>query len=218
MLVKDYMTRHPILIPPETAATEAQRLMTENSIRHLPVVGDGKRLLGLITGQRLSLKPDTLGSLDVWEITRYVSDLSVEQLMLDVDEVHTIEPERTIERAARSMSEHKIGCLPVIEEEIVVGILSEIDMLRALQDMLGFAMEGVRVTMRMPDQEGEFAKLTTFIANEGWGITGIGGFPTPRRPGFYDVVLKICQVTTDQVGEKLGSIDGQELVDIRSAV
>lgn len=218
MLVKDYMTRHPILIPPETAATEAQRLMTENSIRHLPVVGDGKRLLGLITGQRLSLKPDTLGSLDVWEITRYVSDLSVEQLMLDVDEVHTIEPERTIERAARSMAQHKIGCLPVIEEEIVVGILSEIDMLRALQDMLGFAMEGVRVTMRMPDQEGEFAKLTTFIANEGWGITGIGGFPTPRRPGFYDVVLKICQVTTDQVGEKLGSIDGQELVDIRSAV
>ena len=218
MLVKDYMTRHPILIPPETAATEAQRLMTENNIRHLPVVGDGKKLLGLVTGQRLALKPDALGSLNVWEITRYVSDLKVGQLMLEADEVHTIAPDRTIERAARIMAEHKIGCLPVIEENVVVGILSEVDMLRCLQDMLGFAMEGVRVTMRMPDQEGEFAKLTTFIANEGWGITGIGGFPTPRRPGYYDVVLKICQVTTDQVRDRLGQVDGQEVVDVRSVV
>lgn len=218
MLVKDYMTRHPVLIPPETAATEAQRLMTENNIRHLPVVGDGKRLLGLITGQRLALKPDALASLNVWEITRYVSDLRVGQLMLKADEVHTTTPDRTIERAARIMAEHKIGCLPVIQENVVVGILSEVDMLRCLQDMLGFSMEGVRVTMRMPDQEGEFAKLTTFIANEGWGITGIGGFPTPRRPGFYDVVLKICQVTTDQVRDKLSHVDGQELVDIRSVV
>lgn len=218
MLVKDYMTRHPILIPPETAATEAQRLMVENGIRHLPVVADGKRLLGLVTGQRLALKPDTMGSLNVWEITRYVSDLKVGDLMLDADEVHTIAPGRTIERAARIMAEHKIGCLPVIEEDVVVGILSEVDMLRCLQDMLGFAMEGVRVTMRMPDQEGEFAKLTTFIANEGWGITGIGGFPTPRRPGYYDVVLKICHVTTDQVRDKLSHVEGQEMVDIRSVV
>lgn len=218
MLVKDYMTRHPILIPPETAATEAQRLMTENNIRHLPVVGDGKRLLGLVTAQRLALRPDALASLNVWEITRYVADLKVQQLMLPVDEVHTIGPDRTIERAARSMAEHKIGCLPVIEEGVVVGILSEVDMLRCLQDMLGFAMEGVRVTMRMPDEEGEFAKLTTFIANEGWGITGIGGFPTPRRPGFYDVVLKICQVTTDQVRDKLSHVAGQEVVDVRSTV
>ena len=218
MLVNDYMTRHPILIPPETGATEAQRLMTENNIRHLPVVADGKRLLGLVTRQRLSLKPDALASLNVWEITRYVSDLKVEQLMLKADEVHTIGPKRTIERAARSMAQHKIGCLPVIEEGVVIGILSEVDMLRCLQDMLGFTMEGVRVTMRMPDQEGEFAKLTTFIANEGWGIIGIGGFPTPRRPGYYDVVLKIHQVTTDQVRDKLGDVDGQEVVDIRSVV
>jgi len=214
MLVKDYMTRHPILIPPETAAT----LMTENNVRHLPVVGDGKRLLGLVTGQRLALKPDDLGSLNVWEITRYVSDLKVGQLMLEAHEVHTIGSDRTIERAARIMAEHKIGCLPVIDDDVVVGILSEVDMLRCLQDMLGFTMEGVRVTMRMPDQEGEFAKLTTFIANEGWGITGIGGFPTPRRPGYYDVVLKICQVTSNQVQDKLKHIEGQEVVDVRSVV
>ena len=64
MLVKDCMTRHPIMVSPSTAAAEAQRLMTDNRIRHLPVVGDGKRLVGLVTRMSLAIDPAILGSLD----------------------------------------------------------------------------------------------------------------------------------------------------------
>jgi len=46
MLVKDYMTRHPLMADPTMSIVEAQRYMGENNIRHLPIVGDGKRLLG----------------------------------------------------------------------------------------------------------------------------------------------------------------------------
>ena len=73
MLVKDYMTRHPIMIPPSMAAAEAQKIMSENKVRHLPVVGDGKRPLGLVTRQSLRIPPAELGSLNVWEITRFLS-------------------------------------------------------------------------------------------------------------------------------------------------
>ena len=73
MLVKDYMTRHPIMISPTTPAAEAQKLMIENRVRHLPVVGDGKRLLGLVTRERLRIPPTDLGSLNVWEISRLLS-------------------------------------------------------------------------------------------------------------------------------------------------
>ena len=54
MLVKDYMTRHPIMIEPNRRVVEVQKLMLENNIRHLPVIGDGKRLIGLVTRQRLA--------------------------------------------------------------------------------------------------------------------------------------------------------------------
>jgi len=47
MLVKDYMTRHPLMVAPTMLVVEAQ--MGENNIRHLPVCGEGKRLLGLVT-------------------------------------------------------------------------------------------------------------------------------------------------------------------------
>jgi acetoin utilization protein AcuB len=216
MLVNDFMTRHPILIPPEMPASEAQKIMSENRIRHLPVVGDGKKLLGLITRQRLALKPDFLGSLNVWEITRYLSNLTVKQLMLPAKEVHTIDPERTIERASRMMTDHKIGCLPVIEDEIVVGILTEVDLLSSLQTMLGLPVEGVRVTLCIPDREGEFRKVINAVSERGWGIWGIGSYPTPKREGCYSLVLKIAEASLDEVQGTLSQIPDHEITDIRT--
>ncbi len=218
MLVKDCMTRHPIMIPPTTLATEAEAMMAENKVRHMPVVGDGKKLVGLITRERLALKPDALASLDVWEITRYMADLKVKKLMLKVDDVYTIEPNKTVERAARTLAEHKIGALPVIEDEVVVGIITEIDLLRSFQEMLGLPAEGVRVTTRASEKEGEFAKMITKVAEQGWPIMGMGTFPSPRRPGSWDTTLKIAKANLAEVEEVLGQIPGQEIVDIREVV
>jgi acetoin utilization protein AcuB len=218
MLVKDCMTRHPIMIAPETKATEAQKVMSENHLRHLPVAGDGKRLLGLITRERLALKPDVVGSLDVWEITRYLADLTVQKVMLGAESLHTIDPNRTVERAARIMTENKVGCLPVIEDGVVVGILTETDLLVSYQQMLGLPADGVRVTMRMPNKKGEFSRLMTTVTSQGWGIMGIGTFPSRREPGSYDMVLKIPNASADDVKAILSQVEGQEIVDIREVV
>ncbi|MFQ5575509.1 MAG: CBS domain-containing protein [Anaerolineae bacterium] len=218
MLVKDCMTRHPIMIPPTMPAAEAQKIMAENKIRHLPVISDGKRLLGLITRQRLALKPDMLGSLNVWEITRHLSNLTVKKVMLPAKEVHTIVPDKTVERAARTMTDHKIGCLPVIDDEVVVGIITEADLLLSFQEMLGLHTEGVRVTVRQPDQVGEGIKLIKAVSEQGWPIMGMAGCPAPRRPGYYDVVLKIAGVSLSQVQEVVSRVSEQEIVDIRTVV
>jgi acetoin utilization protein AcuB len=224
MLVKDCMTRHPIMIAPEIPATEAQHIMAENKVRHVPVVGDGKRLLGLITRQRLALKPDTLASLDVWEISRYLTNLNVQQLMVKAENVHTIGPDRTVERAARMLADHKIGALPVLEDDdVVIGMLSEVDLLRSFQEMLGLPTDGVRVTIRMPDvrdpnQPSEFAKLMAVVAEKGWGVMGVGTFPSPRKPGHYDAVLKIPNASIAEVRDALSKIPGQEIIDAREVV
>ncbi len=218
MLVNDCMTRHPILISPEIPASEAQKIMSENNIRHLPVTGSGKRLEGLITRQSFALAPDVLASLDVWDITRYLSGLNVKSIMLGRDKVHTIEPDKTVERAARIMNEHKIGCLPVIEDGAVVGIITESDLLDALQEMLGMPETGVRVTVRMPERAGEFAKLSDALREHRMGVIGIGTYPSRRREGFWDVVLKIRNVTGPEVDTVLGNIPDQEIIDLRDVV
>ena len=218
MLVKDCMTRHPIMISPETPAAEAQKIMTENNIRHLPVTGSGKRLHGLITRQNFTLAPDVLASLDVWHITRYLSGLTVNELMIKAGKVYTTAPEKTIERAARIMNEHKIGCLPVIEDGVVVGIITESDLLEALQEILGMPEAGVRVTVRMPDRPGEFAKLSDVLRDHNLGVIGIGTYPSPRREGFWDVILKIRRASCPDVDAVLGNIPDQEIIDLRDEV
>lgn len=219
MLVKDCMTRHPILVPPEMPATEAQHLMQENHIRHLPVVGDGKRLIGLVTQMSFALDPGLLGSLDMWEISRKLSRLTVGDVMTAVPSVITITSDRTVERAAQILIAHKISCLPVVEEgDIVAGILTEIDLLNAFQIMLGLPCDGVRITIRMPDRPGEFAKLSRLLGEHKWGVMGIGTFPSPRRVGFYDAVVKIRGVSSDEARAALSRLDDQEVVDIRDVV
>lgn len=215
MLVKDYMTRHPIMIAPETPASEAQKIMFENKIRHLPIVGDGKRLLGLVTRDRLSVPPSDLGSLDVWEISRLLSNLQVKDVMLHLNELVTIEQDATLETASQMMLENKIGCLPVIEDDIVIGILTEIDLLEKLSDLLGGREGGVRVTIRVPDRIGEFAKVTSAITARGWGIYASGGLPSPKRPGFWDLVVKVRNASQQDVRAALEGIEDHEIIDIR---
>jgi acetoin utilization protein AcuB len=216
MLVKDYMTRHPIMIAPETPAPEAQKIMLENKIRHLPVVGDGKRLLGLVTRDRLSIPPSDLASLDVWEISRLLSNLQVEDVMLKRNELFTIDQGSTLEAAAQQMLLHKIGCLPVIEDEIVIGIITENDLLGQLSNLLGGEVEGVRATIRVPDRVGEFAKVTSAVTAKGWGVYASGSLPSPKRPGYWDLVIKVRNVTQEELVATLEEIEGQEVVDVRT--
>jgi acetoin utilization protein AcuB len=216
MLVKDCMTRHPIMISPETPAQKAQNLMIENKVRHLPVVGDGKRIVGLITRDSLTVPPSDLGSLNVWEISRLLSDIKAEDVMVKEKSLITIDPDATLESAAELMIKEKVGCLPVIEEGVVVGIITEVDMLAKLSELLGGGVEGVRATIRVPNKVGEYAKIFNTVSEKDWGIYASGGAATPKQPDFWDIVIKVRRATKDELLKVLEGIDGQEVIDIRT--
>ena len=218
MLVKDYMTRHPIMISPTTSAAEAQKIMAENKVRHLPVVGDGKRPLGLITRERLRIPPADLGSLNVWEIARFLSNLTVKDVMVKDRDLLTIGQDATLEEAAQVMVQNKIGCLPVVEENVVVGIITETDMLTQLCDLLGGSVKGVRVTVRLPDRPGEMSKVSGVMAAHDWGMYASGSVPAPKRPGYWDLVIKVQDVPQDELVAALKEIEGQEVIDVRETV
>jgi acetoin utilization protein AcuB len=194
---------------------EAQRLMAENHVRHLPVVKDGKRLMGLVTRQSMMLNPGRLASLDVWDISRTLSNVKVTDVMLKARSVLTIDPNTPVEQAALVMVQNQIGCLPVVSEGVIVGLITENDLLNLLTEMMGGHVPGVRVTVRMPmNVKGELAKLTTAIASQGWAIEAMGGAVCPRDPDKWDAVVKIC-APTDQVIAVLSAIQNQTVIDVR---
>lgn len=215
MLVKDYMTRHPIMVPPTMPAAEAQKIMVENKIRHLPVIGDGKRPLGLVTRERLRIPPADLASLSVWEITRYLSELKVNDVMVKSKDLATIGPDATLEAAAQTMAENRFGCLPVVDENVVVGIITETDLLVQLADLLGGFVPGVRVTVRLPGKIGGYAKITGAMAAHGWGMYATGSVPSPKCEGCWDIVLKVKDVAADDVVAVIEQVEDAEIVDVR---
>jgi acetoin utilization protein AcuB len=215
MLVKEYMTRHPMMAEPQMSILEARDFMAKHDIRHLPVAGDGKRLLGLITRQSLLVEPGRLGSLDVWEISRYLSTMTVGDVMIDAADVVTTGPETTLEDAARIMVEHRIGCLPVVEEGIVVGLITETDLLRQLMEMMATKQPGTRVAVHMPYRRGELAKLVAAIAAQGWGIMALGGATAAKDPDGWAAVVKLRITDRQAIIDALSRVPDQQIVDVR---
>jgi acetoin utilization protein AcuB len=128
--------------------------------------------------------------------------------------VITINSNTTIEQAAQIMVKNNVGCLPVIDDGIVMGMITENDLLIQLTRMMIGHEEGVRVTVRMPMVRGELAKLVAAIAEKGLGIVSMGGAVALKDPTKWDAVVKI-RGTREEVLAALGEVEGHEILDVR---
>lgn len=129
MKVREIMTADPITVDPETPVFEAQNLMRSKRIRHLLIV-EGGRLVGMITDRDIRLNlPSKATSLSVWEVNYLLARLTVGSTMTKA--VMVVSPDWDVAPAARLMLQHKIGALPVMDGETLVGIVTETDLLRA---------------------------------------------------------------------------------------
>lgn len=130
-LVKDWMTLEVVTISPYTTWLEADRIMTENRIRRLPVVDHG-RLVGIVTrGDVRSAQPSNMLPRTIWALSYMLSELGIEEIM--TPHPLTISPQATLAEAAQIMLEKKISGLPVVDADgQVVGIITESDIFRLM--------------------------------------------------------------------------------------
>lgn len=128
--VRDWMTPNPITIDPQTTLPEAHKLMKECHIRRLPVV-DHDKVVGILTlGDIREASPSNASSLSIFELNYLLAKLTVEKIM--TRDPISIAPDATVRQAAQLMLDHKIGSLPVVENDKLVGIITESDIFRVL--------------------------------------------------------------------------------------
>jgi len=209
------MTPNVVTIEPGMPITKAQRLMKEDNIRHLPVVRQGKGLVGLITRAALNRAlPSEMSSLTIWEINYQLSRIKVRDVM--VKKVFTVTEVVTVEEAARIMIDNKIGCLPVMRDQALVGIITDIDLLRALSNLMGWRQPGVRVTVQVPDEKGQLARVASAISDAGGLLAGGGAYPSPE-PLKANLVFKVRYITLKDMADLMDSLDGIKVLDIRES-
>ena len=129
MKVRELMSGAPITVGVDTPVFDARQRMLKERIRHLLVVENG-RLAGIVTDRDIRLNlPSQATSLSMWEVNYLLARLTVAKVM--TRSVIIIGPDQDAGDAARLMLEHKIGALPVLDGEHLLGILTETDVLRA---------------------------------------------------------------------------------------
>ena len=171
LLVRDSMTREVLTVGPETTAAEALALCRGARIRHLPVL-EGGRLVGIISDRDLRSATPALGNSDraaALERIRVSDEMALG--------VQTASPEDPIEHAATEMYERKIGCLPVVDGDELVGIVTSSDVMNALVRLLGVHEPGSRVEVALSGRAGELAGVAGILQTEGVNIVSVLAAP-----------------------------------------
>jgi CBS domain-containing protein len=123
--IQDAMTSEPTTIAPTTTAQEAARTMKSENVGSLPIV-DGDRLVGVVTDRDLAIRVLAEGK---------SGDVPVGELASR--DVVTVDPQQSLEEAARLMAEHQVRRLPVCEEDgKLIGILAQADVAASGHDVL----------------------------------------------------------------------------------
>jgi acetoin utilization protein AcuB len=208
MFVREWMTPNPLTVDPDTPVLEAINLLKQKGFRRLPVVKDGK-LIGLVTDKDLKdAMPSKATTLSVWEMNYLLSKLTVKEVM--AKPVVTVGVDEPLEKAALVMEEKKIGGLPVMEGEKLVGIITVTDVLRAFIEVLGLKMGGLRITVDIPDVPGALAQMARAVPP-----ANIVSIATAKHlPGYQRLVLRVVGEGVEGVPDRLRAA-GEKVVDVR---
>jgi acetoin utilization protein AcuB len=213
MLVRERMTRNPVLCAPDLPVNEAFDLMKKERIRRIPVIDKHGKLVGIVSDKDLlRVTPSPATTLSAYEIPYLLSKVRVADVMTKA--VISVGEDTPIEDAARIMVDNKIGGLPVINETgAVVGIITETDIFKTFLELLGARKPGVRITMYVKDRRGELARMSRAVADVGGNIVATVEMPGTDSTN-YEVLLKVTEASRDAVVKALEPIV-ERIVDVR---
>lgn len=125
------MSTNLITVSPAATLAEARSLMHDNRIHHLPVV-QGDTLVGLITLTNVLAATDSFLRDDNSRI--HANEIGIKDAM--VTDVATVDINASLRHAALFLEKHKIGCLPVLDDEKLVGIITDTDFVAVAINLL----------------------------------------------------------------------------------
>lgn len=197
MLITLRMTKNPITASPEMTIHQASNIMKQHKIHRLPVLDANKKLIGIISEKDIAqATPSSATTLSVFEINALLDKLTVSKIM--TKNPVTIQTDTSIEEAAHLMLDHDFSCLPIMEGDKLVGIVTKHDMFKMILEMFGSRQFGTRVEFLVDDKPGVIAKISTAFAENGMNIVAFGTF-AGEKVGTSICTIKVAGSFSEQV-------------------
>ena len=188
MYVKDHMTPNPYTITKDVVISKAVEIMRKHHFHRLPIVDEGGKLIGLVTGGLVEEQSGSNStSLSIYELNYLLSKTQVKDIM--IKDVKTISQDEFVEIAAQKMLDNEISCLPVVDDkDKVIGIITDKDIFQAFIELLGHKKQGTRFIFAATDTPGEFAPMAKLFGDNNANLDSLAVYHTKDRGA--EIVVK----------------------------
>lgn len=212
MFVKNKMIANPYTISPDQTIPDAHEIMSQNNVKHLPVLKNEK-LVGIISKADIErYSPSKATTLSMGEITYLLAKTQISSIMTKNPIV--ISPSALLEEAATLMRDNEISFLPVVDDDKLVGIITEGDIFDAFIDLLGFRESGTRFTIEAADEPGTMMSLTSIMGKFGANITHVAVYRGSN--GKSAVVIGINSLNTKEIEKEIAAQGFQILYKLQN--
>lgn len=174
MLVADIMQKNLITIKPEDTIRQAMTLLLQHRFRHLPVVNEHGKLVGILSDR--DLRTALPSKLHIDEEDMKILNAPVTTIMTkDVIACHPLD---FVDDVASTFYSEKISSLPVIQDGELVGIVTETDMLHTLVHLMGAVQPSSKIIVEVPDRSGVLADVAQIFKATQINVSSVLVYPT----------------------------------------
>lgn len=206
MLVEEIMKRELIHLPTDATIAEALKLLERHHIRHIPIVDESLAVIGIVSDRDLrDASPSVFSAADSQEELNHPLDSIMSQPVV------TVHPLDFVEEIARIFYEQEFAALPVVQNNQLVGIVTEKDMLHTLIQLTGTNVQSSHIEVKVPHRPGILPEVAALFGKRNVNIVSVLIYPFKDDPNFKILVFRIQTMNPPPLLEELRE-SGYELM------
>jgi len=186
MLVETIMNRNVVSLPPTATIEEALHLLKEHKIRHIPIVDENEQVIGIVSDRDVrDASPSTL----LRETSR--NELQTEISSIMTQPVITVHPLDFVEEIARIFYEKEFAAVPVVQNDRLVGMVTEKHMLYTFIQLTGTHVQSSQIEVKVPHRPGVLPDVAQIISEQNVNIVSVLIYPYNDDPNYKVLVFRV---------------------------
>jgi acetoin utilization protein AcuB len=186
MIIEEIMKTEVAVLLPTSTISDAIALMESMNIRHIPIVDAESHLVGLVTVAKIKEATPSL-----FHANEHPEDLKKTLDTIMEKDVITGHPLDFVEEVAGLFYEHKISCIPIINQQKLVGIVTETDLLRTMVELTGVNQPGSQLEIKVPNITGVLSDIAAIIRNRKANILSVLVYPDKEDDRNKIIVIRV---------------------------
>ncbi|WP_096202657.1 acetoin utilization AcuB family protein [Bacillus sp. FJAT-45350] len=185
MIIEEIMNSDTITLSADTSIKEASDVLTKHRIRHIPIVDEENHVIGIISDRDIRD-----ASPSIFHSDEHKEDLLKPVSTIMIKNVLTAHPLDFVEEVATIFYDNNVGCLPVVEDDKLVGIITETDILHTLVELMGAHQPSSHIEIKVENITGKLADIAAIFKRKKANITSVLVYQH-KDPNYKILVFRI---------------------------